>query len=520
MIELMNASLKTSSVEPWPGDEYLGEISSTSFIDGTSLANLLGFSNGVAFTANSAAGWLKFKKQEGQTVYIAKRPLRYRLSWNQLSAAGLVDGSARVTVRGLVYKVRLILGAEADPSAWLAGMGNYPDLARSSEWDRLIRRVSTNNPDPNHNWTNFTDAELGVSSGAGRSTLCQETIASISPGAIVGRGASAAAYFGYHFKTDGNQSSTFDHYGWRPLLELLDGQTPEPEPAVLAGTYKELAVPSTARAFQCTVAIGKKIYTYGGSFGVMNSVMEVYDIETNTWAVLETQGKPPPRHSAACCVLNGKMYMFGGSTTSAWSPFTNKAYVFDPATLTWTELADMPIAVSQHSAVAIHGKIYLFCGYNGAQTNAFNEYDPETNTYRTITHSQGNIHGHRAVVINNRMFVVGGVTGSTLRNRCISYDPVTNVWATYANSPVGNTYTTAGAIGDNLYLHGGSLNTNNTNHQRLFKFNLPSNTWTELPSGAGARFMAAMAVTDKALYIHGGTNNGSYTPMADLWEVK
>jgi N-acetylneuraminic acid mutarotase len=293
----------------------------------------------------------------------------------------------------------------------------------------------------------------------------------------------------------------------------------EPPIPVIGGVYKQLASAVTPRSSHSVVAIDGKIYAFGGSYGALNSTMEVYDIETNTWAPVVAQGMPSPRHGCACCVLNGKFYIFGGSTGNGWGPMSQEVYVFDPATVAWTKLANTPNAVALHTAVPIKGKIYIFAGFNGgAPVNDLYEYDPVANTYRTIANSQPVQHGHKAVAIGDRMFVVGGVSSSTLLNRCVAYDPVNNTWQHYAASPVGNTYTFVGALGNYIYMFGGSLNNITTTNNRLFKFSLETNSWAELPSGASPAYLGWMAVSDKALYLHGGYNNTAV--LAELWEVK
>lgn len=288
---------------------------------------------------------------------------------------------------------------------------------------------------------------------------------------------------------------------------------------VLEGTYKKLAPAAVVRSNHNSEYIDGKIYTFGGSYNAtLNPGMEVYDIETDVWSNLVAQNTPSPRHGAASCVLDGKIYLFGGSTGAGWGPMTNEAYVFDPVTSVWTKLANCPNSIALHAAVVINGKIYIFGGFNGADpTNALTEYDPVANTYRNIPNAQPVQHGHRAVVINDKMFVVGGVSYSTLLNRCVMYDPSNNTWANYAASPLGNTFTYTGALGENIYMFGGSYNANATNHNRLFKFNLRSNAWAELSPGATTRFFGVAVMSDKAMYLHAGM--AGTTLVSELWEI-
>lgn len=301
------------------------------------------------------------------------------------------------------------------------------------------------------------------------------------------------------------------------IESLLYTHKVSPPSIVINGEYKQLASAGIQRTGHVAGLINNKLYVFGGSHQVLNSVMETYDIATDTWGVLTTQGKPSPRHSLAGCVLNDKLYVFGGSTTTAWSP-TAEAYVFDPATNVWTKLANQPVALCLQTAVAINGKIYLFGGFNGSSSvTTFLEYDPATDTYRVIAHTQVAQHGHKAAVINGRMFVVGGVSNVTLLSRCVAYDPAANAWASYASSPLANTYTYADALDGSLYMFGGSRNTDTTTHNRLFRFYPPNNTWEELPSGAQPGYFGIMVAASDRLFLHGGRNATTLFPA--LWEI-
>ena len=206
-------------VPDYSSDQYLGEVSSASFIDGGALTSLVGYTGGVALTANNTAGWLQFSI-DGKTLWVAKRPLRYQVAWSDLQALGIVDGTKTVTINGSTYKVRLLKGAETDPTTWTTDLGqDNPSLLSPSEWNRLMMRVSATNPNTSNNFAMFSDADLGVASGAGSRTLCKENM-TYSASYCVGRGYPSVQWFNYQQKTDGAGSS-FDSHGWRPVLELV-----------------------------------------------------------------------------------------------------------------------------------------------------------------------------------------------------------------------------------------------------------------------------------------------------------
>lgn len=199
-------------------DAYLGEVAGADFITASALQTTLGITEGADI--GSGVGWLKFNI-DGKTLMVAKRSFRHNISWNHINSKGCVDGTKTVVIGGKTYKVRLMKGAEDDPTGWTTSLGqSNPPILKSSEWNRLMFRVSASNPGGASNWASFTDVELGVGSGAGSRTICKETIA--ENGYCVGRGYPEIKWFNYQQKSDGPDNSNFANFGWRPVLELVE----------------------------------------------------------------------------------------------------------------------------------------------------------------------------------------------------------------------------------------------------------------------------------------------------------
>lgn len=199
---------------------FFGEVPASELITGDALASRIGLSSGTAQFSNEP--WLKFAYQ-GKIQFVAKKPFRYSLSWNDINAANAVYGDRTVTIGGLTYKVRLMRGAENDPS-------NYTDDDRDaigSEWNRLLLPIHKN---ASSNWTypeyggvtedwgiDYTDADLltHYNHGNGAYSWCQETQGDNASGRVC-RGELGVSYSGSSCASD-----SFSYCGWRPVLELL-----------------------------------------------------------------------------------------------------------------------------------------------------------------------------------------------------------------------------------------------------------------------------------------------------------
>lgn len=196
-------------------DRFIGEVSTANLIAGPALATLTGLTAGISI--NPTSPWLEFRSN-GKRIFIAKKPFRYRTSWNSLNAAGIATGKT-VMIGGRPYICRLIRGAEADPSAWTVAMGqDDPVLVRTSEWNRLLARTHVNSPNA---WANYTDADLqvGTTFTQARMSQCMEGITSLA-GYNIGRGNTGILQLNYVEKALGD-GVNYSTYGWRPLLEMV-----------------------------------------------------------------------------------------------------------------------------------------------------------------------------------------------------------------------------------------------------------------------------------------------------------
>jgi len=224
---------------------YYGEVSHTDLISGDSLASTIGLTAGTG--QYSTAGWLKFyvgpdaacnRGSTAYVIFVAKMPYRNNLSWNSINSAKAVDGSdAAITIGGEDYKVRLMQGADADPSTYTFGTSCADNPGENSEWNALFYRIHEDEPtcsdvtegmpggfsttrhggpQVGDNFDDFTDAETGVLNtlNNGSACWCQEVDGVDSSRRVV-RGDFGVAYF---YTRPASNTST--GRGWRPVLEL------------------------------------------------------------------------------------------------------------------------------------------------------------------------------------------------------------------------------------------------------------------------------------------------------------
>ena len=84
------------------------------------------------------------------------------------------------------------------------------------------------------------------------------------------------------------------------------------------------------------------------------STVEEYDPETDTWT--RKADMPTPRNVHAASVVNGKIYVIGGS------PDASRVEEYDPKTDTWTRKANLPTPRGTLSCSVVNGYIYAIGG--------------------------------------------------------------------------------------------------------------------------------------------------------------
>ena len=78
-----------------------------------------------------------------------------------------------------------------------------------------------------------------------------------------------------------------------------------------------------------------------------------------SWQKLDDM--PVPRWEAGTVVLDSKLYVFGGYTKGTKS--SKRADVFDPKDNRWTQLADLPSAITHMNAVLDGRSVWIAGGF-------------------------------------------------------------------------------------------------------------------------------------------------------------
>lgn len=203
-----------------------------------------------------------------------------------------------------------------------------------------------------------------------------------------------------------------------------------------------------------------KILVFGGEHQAENLTNTVESYSMNKkWTYLQSM----PGQKAwerATAGLDGKVYLFGGSTDSY--PSTD-VWAYDPVTNSWdTSMPSMPVEERDTVAVtAKDGVIYLFGGY--WNYNTVQAFDPATKKWQIKSPMPtGRWAAAGALGPNGKIYVVGGgYPGEPdygVYNTLEAYDPKTDTWETKSPMPTARNLLGAAFGRDGLlYAIGGEV---------------------------------------------------------------
>ena len=284
----------------------------------------------------------------------------------------------------------------------------------------------------------------------------------------------------------------------------------------------------TKRIAFSTAVVGDKIYLIGGTlsinfdgpFGL--STVEEYDTQTNTWR--RRTDMPTPRNYPEAAVVNGIIYVFGGSNAKDRKianmklPVSVEAY--DPETDTWTRKKDMPVSRINFELGVAAGKVYLIGGSTGLgaeherRMDRVDVYDPATDTWTKGPKMPTRREPRAVEVVNDRIYVIGGFGWppppagiGRLLQTIEEYDPISRQWRKKKDMlDVSYGFSTA-VVEDEIYLFGG-LDAFRQYLATASVYNPQKGAWRDNPKLPTPMYPNGAATVNGKIYVFGGFEAG------------
>lgn len=228
--------------------------------------------------------------------------------------------------------------------------------------------------------------------------------------------------------------------------------------------------------------------------------------------------------------LNGRIYVVGGYVEGSVTSFLNQEY--NPATNTWKNRRRLPLGLNHVGLAAHQGKLYAFGGFirqnRDPVSNAF-VYDPQTDRWKEIA-SMPSKRGAVAVVsLGDKLHLIGGAHGVQRGerrsvNEHFVYDIKTNSYANRAPLPVRRDHMGLVAVSGKIHAIGGRLESFNNNSPLHHAYDPDTEKWVELAKLPTPRSGFAAALLDGLIIVIGGegrqgvfNENEAYDPGTNRW---
>jgi hypothetical protein len=192
--------------------------------------------------------------------------------------------------------------------------------------------------------------------------------------------------------------------------------------------------------------------------------LAIYDVGDDIW-ITGPKNPQPAGGGSASAVINGKLYLVGGCNDFSCGFPVSSVEAYDPATKTWSAVADYPHPVAWTACGNINDKLYCAGGAGEAALGTFYQdgyvYDPKHpeagwKPIADIPTGTAGLWGGAYEASHGELLISGGVlavqNNSAVTSMGFAYDPVNNKWT---NLPLAKYATYRGASACGFYSIGG-----------------------------------------------------------------
>lgn len=272
---------------------------------------------------------------------------------------------------------------------------------------------------------------------------------------------------------------------------------------------------------RCTgFSVGNKGYIGGGHINSGVSVYHKdywqYDPATDSWTQIADFGGGYRYHSTAFTIGNVGYVGLGENNSNE---YFNDFWKYIPLINTWVQIAPFPGNPRRGASSFVLDEYgYVGTGQSdfGYETD-FYRYNPDLNTWSPIAEFAGEARSSAVgFSLNNKGYVsTGHILGDDI-NDCWEYDPLLDVWSQKADvGPIPRQDATGFVVQGEAYIGTGNDAEGNFNFNDFWKYIPETDQWVEIAEfdGQGRRYMVSFVIGDVA-FCGTGTNG---TNMRDFW---
>ena len=253
---------------------------------------------------------------------------------------------------------------------------------------------------------------------------------------------------------------------------------------------------------------------------VSEPTVEIID----TFIVLDVDSKPDVRNQVGRATSTDKNIGTGLQTSETPLVSDAQGNFLRFSTAQWTQKADMPTVRSSFSTCVVDGKIFVIGGslrlewdeYGDLSLSTVEMYDPETDTWEGKTNMPTVRSGVSVSVVDGKIYAIGGVKTKKYQvprgfgheseelPTVEMYDPATDTWTQKVDMPTPRKTKTC-VVDGKIYAIGGWLTTNEQSQLETVEVYDPAtDTWAKAQSMNHARCSTAISVVNGEIYAIGG----------------
>ena len=240
----------------------------------------------------------------------------------------------------------------------------------------------------------------------------------------------------------------------------------------------------------------------------------LYDPATETFTQTAGNMTTPRSLHTATLLPGGKVLIVGGVSTAGGGGNLASAELFDPAGGgTFTATDSMDLARSQHAATALQdGRVLISGGFDGTINDATNTaeiYSPVTGLFTPTGNLAAKRNTHTATLLNNgKVLLAGGVGAAPRITSAELFDPATGTFTAVSDMARARASHSATLLGDGTVLVAGGEPSVDYSHET---FNPGTNAFGLLsaPGVPNVNWATGTAVGPSSGLIAGGNNDST-----------
>jgi N-acetylneuraminic acid mutarotase len=197
-----------------------------------------------------------------------------------------------------------------------------------------------------------------------------------------------------------------------------------------------------------------------------------------------------------------------------------------PEAAPWTDVADYPDTIMDDAVADHDGKIYVVGGNDGSYAIPdANVYDPSTNAWSSIAPLPQPLNASSAGFIGNTLYVAGGWDNFGNPSATLyTYNLSANTWSQAASLPTGVAAAGSAVVDGKLYIIGGCTSSACAGSDTVYSYDPGNNSWSQQPNYPAAMAFPACGGVDATVVCAGGAGASdstyAYAPGAAGWVQK